>query len=72
MARPILACFYKIQGLSFLRRCLAILAHLCKITFNISVTYLESSQLSKMGFFAKIVKDFQAINIFAKSSVLDV
>ena len=35
-------------------------------------THLEPSQLSKMELFAKVVKGFQAITIFAKGSILDI
>ena len=57
---------------SFLRRCLAFLAYLCKVTFDITEMYLEPTQLSKMQLFAKIVKGFQDITIFRKTSILDV
>ena len=33
--------------------------------------YLEPSQRSKMKLYAKINNGFQALNIFAKSSILD-
>ena len=66
LARPIFACF------SFLRRCLPFLAHLCKLTFYIPKAYLELSQLFEMELFAEIVKGFQAISIFTKSSIIDV
>ena len=77
-ARPIFASFYKTQRhscsicFSFLSRCLPFLAYFCKVTFDIRETYLEPRDQSKMKLFAKIVKSFQEITIFPKSSILDV
>ena len=38
----------------------------------ISVAYSEPGQISKMVFFAKIVKGFQPLNPFAKRFILDI
>ena len=78
LARPIFACFYKTQRLScsicfsFLCRYLPFPAHLCKVVFDIPGAYLEPNHLFKMELFAKIVRGFRAIAIFAKTSILDV
>ena len=60
LARPIFANFYKTQRFScsiffsFLRRCLPFLAHLCKVTSDMSEAHLEPNQLFKTELFAKI------------------
>ena len=45
---------------------------MCEVTFGIPEEYLEPKQFFKMELFAKIVKGFQAIAIFVKSSIRDV
>ena len=45
---------------------------MCEVTFGIPEAYLEPKQFFKIEVFAKIVKGFQAIAVFVKSSILDV
>ena len=63
---------HRLEGFPGNLRTVSFLAHLCKVTFNIPEAYLDPNQLFRMELFAKIIKGFQAITIFAKSSILDV